>query len=578
MRSKKILIIVITILIIMLGATAVFGYLFVATDTFKSDKELFSKYMGQNIESIEMLMNSSTIEKYEQLETIEKYELNTTIGITHSEGGEVSNPFNNLSAKLDVQKDGTQYSYADAQILYGEDEYLEIEAIKQDELYGVRFSDVVKQFVTVRDDENLEAVANDIGIEAQQLKEIMQMFDGVQEVMNQNTNVQEILTLKEKCLNIITETISQGTFGKIKNAMITYNNNTVETNAYTLQLSSEQVKSMITKIEKLISDEQETNEDALEMEIENEDQKEYPSIKITIYEQEQNVIRTVVEIGAYKIILENNNFNAQQIIKIQLSEMLSETVKECNIEIMKNTAENAEKYQITITIVDGEESDTIVLESNMETSENQVGHHMKINYTKEILTIGVAINNKLILDNINSEKQSLDTTNNVVLNDLEQTKRKNTIDLLKIKVPEKVETRINLLSKKLEIAANNSEDIQVENEEEISQVEINRFNAKFEFYVGNTVSGQNVKTLLEIVKDNLKSSQIIQIENSEDNETNDVQDEKYTIKLDIEKDVKNEEQIDIVLQKIEEDKKYKVSIVYKQENGLIDYITINEVE
>ena len=110
-----------------------------------------------------------------------------------------------------------------------------------------------------------------------------------------------------------------------------------------------------------------------------------------------------------------------------------------------------------------------------------------------------------------------------------------------------METRINLLSKKLEIAANNSEDIQVENEEEISQVEINRFNAKFEFYVGNTVSGQNVKTLLEIVKDNLKSSQIIQIENSEDNETNDVQDEKYTIKLDIEKDVKNEEQIGKVI-------------------------------
>ena len=49
----------------------------------------------------------------------------------------------------------------------------------------------------------------------------------------------------------------------------------------------------------------------------------------------------------------------------------------------------------------------------------------------------------------------------------------------------------------------------------MSQVEINKFNAKFEFYTGNEVSAENVKTLLTTVKDNLGSYEIKLDENQE---------------------------------------------------------------
>ena len=45
MKSKKILIIVIIIIAMLSICGVVFSYLFIATDTFKSDKELFAKYM-----------------------------------------------------------------------------------------------------------------------------------------------------------------------------------------------------------------------------------------------------------------------------------------------------------------------------------------------------------------------------------------------------------------------------------------------------------------------------------------------------------------------------------------------------
>ena len=110
----------------------------------------------------------------------------------------------------------------------------------------------------------------------------------------------------------------------------------------------------------------------------------------------------------------------------------------------------------------------------------------------------------------------------------------------------------------------------------MTQVEINRFNAKFEFYTGQSVTAENVKTLLDVVKDNLGNVEITQI--GEVTEDMDEEDIKENIKLIIEKDKTNQELIQQVLEKIDDDTKYNVEIVYKQENGIIDYINITEAE
>ena len=114
------------------------------------------------------------------------------------------------------------------------------------------------------------------------------------------------------------------------------------------------------------------------------------------------------------------------------------------------------------------------------------------------------------------------------------------------------------------------------NEYEMTQVEINRFNAKFEFYTGETVSAENVKTLLGVVKSNLNSLEITNIE--EPDGENNPDDVRVNIKLNIEKDKENTDLINQVLEKIKEEKKYKVSITYKQDNELIESINIMELK
>ena len=188
MKKNKILVITIIIFLILAIAGGVLAYLYMATDIFKSGKELFSKYFLQELEVIEKMTNLETVEIYQKLQNENKYESTTNIKTVYSEGGEISNPLNNLSAKLDIQKDNEQkYFYANGQVLLKEEEiieeqtvikdnkYLQAELIRQDEQYGIRFTDAVKQFVTVKNDENLENIANEIGVEKSVLGLIIKM-------------------------------------------------------------------------------------------------------------------------------------------------------------------------------------------------------------------------------------------------------------------------------------------------------------------------------------------------------------------------------------------------------------------
>lgn len=587
MKSKKILIIVIIIIAVLGIGGAAFAYLFIATDTFKSNKELFAKYMSQNTEALQKLENSQTVQTYKNLANEDKYESTTDIKMTYSEGGEVSNPMNNLSACLNVQRDNeNEYFYGDGQVLFAEEEYLEAEIIKDKELYGMRFPDVAKQFVSIKNDQNLEKVVDDIGTDSITLEMIMDILDGTTQISEEIISQDEVEALKEKYINMITETISKGTFNSAKKAMITYNNNTVKTNSYTVSLTSEQVENMITQILNNLKTEtaivKNIKDESFEEKIDEKikllsEEQEVPAIKITVYEKNEITIRTVIEIGLDKIIIENLQENGEEKSKIQFAKMDSEQTIEYDIELTKKTMENQENISLTANIVEGEENYKLSFLSEIQITEKNIELSATASYKKDILTASIVLENSVDLGNDFEKKETLSDSNNVVLNDAEEERRKSIIDTLKTNIPLKIETRLGLLRDALGIESDNETD-EIVPEYEMSQVEINKFNAKFEFYTGNEVSSENVKTLLTIVEDNLGSCEIIPMENQENVEEIKPEDIKYTIKLNIERNNNNGDGMAQVLEKISDDKKYKISISYKAENQLIDYIIIEESE
>ena len=563
MRNKKILTIVIVFIVVLCITGGVLAYLFLATSAFKSDKEMFLEYFSQNIQMLNNMKSSGT---YKQILDEETFESNTEIKVSNSRGGEISSPLNDLSMAINMQKNNAnRYSYTDAQLLFKDEEYLEVELIEDQDLSGIRFTDVVKQFITKREEDETGKIPVSI-----------------EEIISE----EEITSIKEKCVNIIKQELENATYSKIKNTMITYNNNTIKTNAYTVTLTQDQVGNIIlTILENLKTDEiilqkaEMFGITNLGEEIDKliDDLSDYENIhemKITVYEQNDILIRTIVEYAGNTITLENSVENNSQKIKLQVSCPNFDKVVEQNLEITKTTTDNEETYNISIELIDGEDTKTINFTNQLTINEQNIIINTQAQYTQGIETTTItAINNTNLVDNIEN-KFILDESNNAILTDYDETTRETVINLLKENVPKVFENRINLLSELL--GFKQPEEQEPTEPGEMTQVEINRFNAKFEFYTGQSVTAENVKTLLDVVKDNLGNVEITQI--GEVTEDMDEEDIKENIKLIIEKDKTNQELIQQVLEKIDDDTKYNVEIVYKQENGIIDYINITEAE
>jgi len=591
MKGKKILVIVIIIVAVLAVAGTVFGYLFLKTDLLKSNKELFAKYVNQNFDSFKEISNLKIIDTYKNLKNEDKYESNSELNVIYSEGGEVSSPYNNLKAKLNIQKDDEQnYYYADGQVLFADEEYLESEIIKENEIYGVRFSDVVKQFVGIKNDENLENVAKDIGIDSIYLESIMDIIDGTREASDEVISQKDRAEIKDQYSKIITDAVIQGNFSKQKNAVITYNNTSTKTNAYTVTLTSQQVEDMIVKI--LNNAKQDTSildkfsgyfdEDNFKKQIDDLIDKitneiEIPSAKITVYENNKKTIRTAIEFGVNKVIVENSEKNGEDISDLKFSITLNDTMYEFETKISKKDTDNDEKMEIDVQNLDENNNYNISFLTNMQKSEDNITLSSTVTYKKDILNIKVSVDNDVNIGKSFEKKQALLERNHIVLNDMQAERRKKIIDELKEKVPEKAEVRTELLLEALGIKIKEENKEQENPDYVMPQVEINKFNSKFEFYTGDEVTSSNVKVLLSIVKDHLINAEVTEINPENATGTVRPEDVKYIFKLNIEKDKANETEGNKVVEKIKDNKKYKVSITYKESNGLIDYITIEEL-
>ena len=595
MRKNKIVVIILIVFLILAIAGGVFAYLFINTDIFKSSRELFAKYFTQGLQTFEEMTSFETVRIYQNLQDENAYSSLTNIKTIYSEGGEISNPLNNLSAKLDIQKDAEQkYFYTNGQILLKEEniveeqtvtqenEYLQAEIIKQEEQYGIRFTDAVKQFVTVNDDENLENIAKEIGTDTNLLKAIINTIDGNENIISE----EQLNEIKNTYLNIIISEISNGVFQKQKNAMITYNNMTTETNAYSVSLTNEQVKNImlqilnnmksetdiLNKIGLVYNKENITNKIDSEIEKLNESEQ-IPKLKITVYENKEITIRTVIELGQDKIIIENANQNGELKTNIDYLKSFDEKIEEYKIQLVKINAENQKEIEIKTIMQQDEKQYTISLLSKIQLTDNNIEHNIEIKQEQDIITKTLTIQNNIKIGADFEKMQTLEQGNYIPLSNMQDlTKRKALVDLLKQIVPQKTAERINLLKEKLNLLQEEvPENLEVNQEEQIPQTEINKFNAKFEFFTGDEVSSENVKTLLEIAKNNLNNFEITEVENEENTEN-----KKINIKLNIEKDRINEDAIKQVNEKIKNDSKYKVVITYKETNSLIDYITITE--
>ena len=591
MRGKKIGIIIIVIILILAIVAGVTTYLFLKTDVFKSNKQLFYKYTTQAIEQVEKMTDSKTIEKYKEEMKSESYETNTSIDFKYSEGGEVSSGYNKLNVNMKTQKED-EYNYKNAQILFGDKSIVQVEGIQDQSLYGIRFTNIFNQFVTLQDGKNIEG----LDLTDENLKLIKNIIEDNEEFYNGILfSKQDYQDLKEKYLPIIVDILNTGTFSKQNNTVITINSQTVKVKEYSCKITGLQVQNLIiklldslrkddiivNKIQNLLNDSKKY-EDCISETLRKVEDTEFSEMKIVIYEQKGKTIRTDINIGKDTITIESSNENSKEILKVKHEELNNEKEVGQEITISKATTETNEQYILSGEKVDGDEKYT--LDATIDSDYKNI--NLNLDFYKDIVNINVKAQNSIT--NTINQKVELGTTNNIVANNLSQDVLKVVVDKMKSAYKDTLVKRYELLVKKLRsedlmsalksiFSEENFDDSnQIDQttpspENQITKEEINRFNAKFEFYSGTDISAESVKELIDVVKDNLESVNITPIETTQSTSSDKV---KESIKMNIKKDNQNVDLANGVAEKIDLQSKYNITINYNQTSGIIESITI----
>ena len=93
-KRKIILIVSIISIVAMIAMTLIF--LYITTDSFKSSRTLFSKYLGQNVENWGAMQSENKQSEYEELLEQSKYTTNTEekVNNTENEGTDIENTEN----------------------------------------------------------------------------------------------------------------------------------------------------------------------------------------------------------------------------------------------------------------------------------------------------------------------------------------------------------------------------------------------------------------------------------------------------------------------------------------------------
>lgn len=585
-EKKKLLVVGLIIAIILI--IIMFITLYFLTDMFKSNKTLFLKYLGENAENLETIIetldNKNTIDsKYEESSEI-KMNFIENVG-TSLENAD--NAINNLKITIDSQNDKeNKYNYKDIKVLKNNENLSNIEYLQQENNYGIKFSDLFNQYLLV-EKENIQQFLEKTELSQEQLDKIQKV---IEEDENNTTTMklteEEIETLRDKYVKIINTNGSIGKFSKAKNQQIIINQKTVYVNAYTLTLTREQLNNIYIKIlealkedeillkraeylqtqvnkinilldepidvkQNFISNIEKTIEDINRNNIGNDE------TKIIIYENAKRTVRTSIQTPEYQIdidVFQNNGKfieirkkeNENEVQKITIND----TQDGLNINIEDNKSRESYKLNIERTKENG---DNILVNTSLQYEKNDYKFETRMaqtikkveNFEKQIT---IAESNSIQLDKMKQEE--LDPM-------LEKVKENLNPEIDRIKQEVNIED-IQKLENMLGIKKNVNV---IDNNGTITEAEKNRFNSKFQFLKTEELSNEEMLSAIKTFEENFIDFEIVS---------------GTELKIEISRNNKNEERIKTLKDFVEEKKrlKYTLNVEYDETTGLVKYVTI----
>lgn len=600
-----------SIIVIIIIITGILLYL--NTDMFKSNKTLFFKYFGKNSENIKEIKEIFESTEYEKKLQNNKYtdDINIKVNYTNNlqtTSEDNSNTINNVKLLIKGEEDkNNKYSYKDFKLEKDkniatntenqsssensnesnnkEQNIMEVEYIKNDNNYGIRFSDLFKQYLLVENN-NLKDLFRKIGYSEQELENVPDSIE-INDITLSDIKFteDEIKQLSEKYSEIINKKVSKEKFEKNSKQVITINEKNITTNAYILKLTNEELNNLyVDLLESLKQDEiilnkiesiqnkinsininsseskdlKESFAEEIDLQIEkiNKTNIGNQETKIIVYENSGKTIRTAIQGKDYEINFDYINTQDEKNIELIVKKDEIETY---NIKLKKD------KDGIKLDIYSNDENNPIKisLEQNKNESDKKCSNNINLKYENANSKLEVSAEQEInIVDNFENEN-TLNDQNSILLNGLE----KEQLQAVLNQVSEEVQQKINSISEEVKIndiqeiletlgIINKQQNIEAGG---ITETEKNRFNSKFEILKGEELDNENVLKVVEAVKDNIINAQV------DTNEEIKIEISRNESNQDIEKSL--EEYI-----KKEKDKKYDIKIEYDEDTELVKYI------
>ena len=539
--GNKVLIIVLIVIAVLAIVGGIFAYIFFATDMLKSGQQLFAKYLVQNFTELSQAVPMDKITEIDNKLKQNKYE--ETMTMSYTESGKVQ-PDSLVTMETQVDYVNKK-SYADLTLLAEElQEELELEFMQNMDTYSLRFTNSVKQFLSI-ENSSLKQLAINMGVDEETLEMIPDKIDFEQFSLDKlKLTEEEIKKEISKYAMVLYNNIPKENYEKSKDTVITVNGKTITTNSYALTITSQDIKNIAIKfletakedeiilaklqiVDEMLQDyEVDSLKDAFVSGIdeilseaskeENQETEQGSNIKIIVYEEKGKTVRIKLEKELDYITIDTTEVDGKKQIDINSISMDEDNTQLSNgFKIIK---ESDSKAIIQINDIYGEEQTITSL--SIELVENE-------NNTKLSFTYDDEDGQMLIVRDINwveeiDYKVNLDSSNNILLNELSEDQMTNIFNALEPTLTseysepmEWVDTAILIpammalplqtgdipliLPISIGITIYNTAAEVVENVD-FSEAELEAFNGKFQVYEGSNQTANDVNALIYMVR------------------------------------------------------------------------------
>lgn len=235
--KKVIKVLIIVLIILMLAIGGVFAYLYFATDTFRTNKQMFLKYALESKDFIYNQLKDEDLDNYKSKLKNTPYENNGKISISYDT--ESSNKTNEMklaensniviSGKVDKTN---KINLQNIKVNYPQSKSIDIDVLAQDDMYGFRINNILKNYIVIENN-NLQEWAKELRLNEELIKLIPNKIDS--NLIDSIISEDEVNQLVEKYSKLVINSLNDDMFSKT---------NRDNTTVYSLKINETQMNNI----------------------------------------------------------------------------------------------------------------------------------------------------------------------------------------------------------------------------------------------------------------------------------------------------------------------------------------------